>query len=72
MNMINGCYTEDGAPLKCPFCGCTDHKEVVRDFIDVLDGSGPATEVEYICMYCGKSIAYWAHGHFDPSYMQQR
>lgn len=66
--MDDDCYAENGAPLKCRNCGCKDHKEVVRDFIDVLNGSGPASEIEYFCSYCGASIAYWAYGYFDPAY----
>lgn len=66
------CYTEDGAPVKCWKCGSAEQQEVVRDFLDVFQGQGPVCEYEVFCADCGTSIAYWAYGSFDPSYLRQK
>lgn len=66
----NEFYHEDGAPKKCRSCGHTEFKERVRDFIDVFEGRGPITEVEYLCGNCNSSVAYWAYGYFDPAYLE--
>lgn len=66
---IEGCYADDGSPIKCPECGHTEFTEKMRDFIDFGVGAGPVTEIEYFCGSCGESVAYWAYGSFDPAYL---
>lgn len=65
---LEACYADDGAPIKCPYCGHTNFEEKVHSFIDFGVGAGPATEIEYFCGACGESVAYWAYGGFDPAY----
>ena len=65
---LEACYADDGAPIKCPYCGHTNFEEKVHGFIDFGVGAGPATEIEYFCGACGESVAYWAYGGFDPAY----
>lgn len=54
-------------PDFCHFCGeSTDESvNVVRDYIDVFNGTGPATEVSYHCKICDSMIAYWAYGYWE-------
>ena len=61
-------YADDGQPIKCFTCGGTKIAEHVRGVIDFYMGQGPASEIEYVCDGCGTTVAYWAYGHFDPSY----
>ena len=63
------CYTEDGQPMKCWKCGGTEITEKVRDMLDVWCGQGPVMEFECVCGNCGESVGYWAHGYYDPGYM---
>ena len=65
----NDWYTEDGQPIKCWKCGCTEQREVVISMVDVFQGMGPVCEYEVFCAVCGESIGYWAYGSFDPGYM---
>lgn len=67
-----GCYADDGSPIKCPECGHAEFTEKMRDFIDFGVGAGPATEIEYFCGSCGESVAYWAYGSFDPAYFDHK
>jgi DNA-directed RNA polymerase subunit RPC12/RpoP len=67
-----GCYADDGSPIKCPECGHAEFTEKMRDFIDFGVGAGPATEIEYFCGACGESVAYWAYGSFDPAYLDHK
>ena len=67
-----GCYADDGSPIKCPECGHAEFTEKMRDFIDFGVGAGPATEIEYFCGSCGESVAYWAYGGFDPAYLDHK
>lgn len=68
----DGCYADDGSPIKCPECGHAEFTEKMRDFIDFGVGAGPATEIEYFCGSCGESVAYWAYGGFDPAYFDHK
>ncbi len=72
MNWEPEFYHEDGYPKKCRSCGHTEFKDVVRDFIDVYEGRGPATEIEYFCANCNEPAAYWAYGYFDPVYLDHK
>jgi hypothetical protein len=64
-------YSEDGFPRKCPSCGGTEFEEKIRDYLDVGVGAGGLPlEIEYLCRSCGESVAYWAHGSFDPAYLK--
>ena len=67
-----GCYADDGSPIKCPECGHAEFTEKMRDFIGFGVGAGPATEIEYFCGACGESVAYWAYGSFDPAYLDHK
>lgn len=51
-------------PNFCHVCAepTAESVSIVRDFIDVIDGNGPATEISYHCKICNSMIAYWAHG----------
>lgn len=63
-------YYEDGSPKQCRNCGCESFKDVYRSVLSVLpNGDGPPMEIEYFCFNCGASVAYWAYGSFDPSYL---
>ncbi len=64
------CYAENGEPVKCWKCGCTEQREEVRSMVDVLYGQGPVCEYEVFCAKCGTGIGYWAYGSFDPRYMR--
>ncbi len=65
---LEACYADDGAPIRCPYCGHANFKEKMHGSIDFGVVAGPATEIEYFCGACGESVAYWAYGGFDPSY----
>ena len=39
-----GCYADDGSPIKCPKCGHTEFTEKMRDFIDFGVGAGPVAD----------------------------
>ena len=54
-------YEPDGECKRCPFCGCTKINSIVRDRIE-----GFVLEEEFFCAACGKSVQYWAYGHFSP------
>jgi len=64
------CYAENGKPVKCWKCGCTEQREEVRSMVDVLYGQGPVCEYEVFCAKCGTGIGYWAYGSFDSRYMR--
>nr|DAU44476.1 MAG TPA: transposase-like protein [Caudoviricetes sp.] len=66
---IRRCYWPDGAPKRCPHCISPDLHEDVRDSLDVGVGIGIPMEIETYCGKCGKTVAYWAHGWYDPCYM---
>jgi hypothetical protein len=65
-----GPYAQDGAPVKCWKCGCDQITERVTDRLDVGVGLGMMMEFECLCSLCGERIGYWAHGSYDPSFMQ--
>lgn len=65
-----GCYSSEGATLKCFKCGSTNIKHVTRDVIPVLDnGTGPECEFSEECADCGTILAYWAYGSYDPTFV---
>lgn len=63
-------YTSNWFPRYCQTClEPTDNAvEVVRDFIDVIYGTGPILEATYHCYICGNEVAYFAHGYYEPRY----
>ena len=65
----DGCYDEDGAPIKCWKCGAEKITEKVTDTLDVGVGRGVMMEFECICGQCGERVGYWAHGSYDPCFM---
>lgn len=59
-------FKEDGEPIRCPHCECTDIKENVLAVVDVFQGHGPTCEAEYQCRKCHKLVGYWAYGSWHP------
>lgn len=62
-------WWQSGRPKRCSCCMGKVIVEEVRDYLDVGVGQGIPMEIEYLCNNCGKSCAYWAHGDFDPYYV---
>lgn len=62
---INEFYREDGTPIMCHHCG---HEKFKDRVIDRIDAYGPISEFEEICVNCGKIVAYWAYGSYDPRF----
>lgn len=69
---IRRCYHKNGAPRRCPNCLSPDLVEEVRDSLDVGVGAGIPMEVETLCNKCKSSVAYWAHGYYDPCYLMDK
>lgn len=66
MRFIKHYYNSDGSPIACPYCSGNE----TYDKINSIDG-GIASEIEYFCSHCHKTIAYWAYGSFDPGYKKE-
>lgn len=69
---IRRCYHHNGAPKRCPSCFSPDLREDIRDSLDVGVGAGYPMEIETRCNKCGCSVAYWAHGYYDPTYLMDK
>lgn len=68
---IRRCYHSNGKPKRCPDCISPDLREDVRDSLDVGVGCIPM-EIETVCNKCGSSVAYWAHGYYDSTYLMDK
>lgn len=51
-----------GDPCSCPYCQSMQLQENIKD---TLDGH-TVMEYEIVCKQCLRSVAYWAHGHYEP------
>ena len=61
----NDWYTEDGQPIKCWKCGCTEQREVVISMVDVFQGMGPVCEYEVFCAVCAEKACDRRAAAFD-------
>lgn len=61
-----GYIAEDGEPLKCDKCECTDFIYYNHDFLDYI-GSVGINVLEYMvkCSKCNKDVGYWSYGHWQ-------
>jgi hypothetical protein len=62
---INRYYDEDGAPKRCPHCGCTVIYEETKEIIQ-----GHVAEFRCECCACDEEIGYWAYGSYNPMYKE--
>lgn len=58
-------YAEDGRPKRCS-CGCPFFHTETKDTINHI-----VCEQEWFCLNCGRPVAYWAYGAFDPAYYKE-
>lgn len=56
-------YSKHGDPIKCQYCGSKRFGCLNTEFIE-----GIVCEKYYICSDCGKYVAFWAYGSYDPAY----
>lgn len=63
-NIKAGYIAEDGTPLKCHKCGCTEFESEDVDWIEHT-----ICESKEICKKCGTVCGYWAYGYWDWEYM---
>jgi hypothetical protein len=66
----NKFYSEGGEPLKCRNCGCEQITQMVTDSLDVGCSTGLTLEFKCVCNQCLDVIGYWAHGSYDPSFIE--
>lgn len=57
-------YTEEGRPKVCPFCGSLKLETVDHSYMEHI-----LMEYGVRCVECGQYVGYWAHGYFDPIYI---
>jgi len=55
-------FKEDGTPIKCMKCECT---EFIENYHAYLDNYGPLLEYGVSCAKCGIGVNYWAYGYWE-------
>lgn len=58
-------YSKDGIPIKCQHCGSKRFGIRCAAFIE-----GTSCEEYTLCMDCGRDVAFWAYGSYDPAYRE--
>ena len=57
-------FRQDGEPVRCTECGCTEIVDTITDRLDYMP-----LESEQTCAGCQSTLGYWAHGYYDLAYV---
>lgn len=58
---IEHCYNPDGEPIRCTYCGGTNFQGEITEIV-----AGNIAEEHTRCTDCGKFVAFWAYGSYEP------
>lgn len=58
--IAEGYIDGEGAPLKCPICGCTKHEQSRIYYEEHYE-----VEYDIVCTKCRKIIGHWAYGSWE-------